>query len=75
VDVCDFSGMLLAVGVEFLLRMKASISACWGGNSELLSRIGLFSGNSSILEFGEDVSLVIRRFFGGGGRVIIGRIS
>jgi hypothetical protein len=73
VDVGGFSGMLLVVGVESLLRMKASISACLAGVSGLLSRIGLFSDNSSMLEFVEDISLVIRRFFGGV-RVIIGRI-
>ncbi|MBE9188609.1 hypothetical protein IQ270_29255 [Microcoleus sp. LEGE 07076] len=54
-----FSVMLLVVGVEFLLRMKVSVSACWGGVSESLSRIWWFAGNSSMLVFVEDVSLVI----------------
>jgi hypothetical protein len=35
VDICGFSGMLLVVGVGFLLRMKVSMSG-WGGVSGLL---------------------------------------
>ena len=65
VDVCGFSGMLLVFGVESLLRMKASISACWGEFSGFLSRIWLFDDDSSMLEFVEDVSFVVRRLFGG----------
>jgi hypothetical protein len=66
VDICGFSGMLLVVGVEFLLRMKVSMSG-WGGVSGLLStRIWLFDANSSILELVDDISLVFRTFSGGG---------
>ena len=61
VDICGFSGMLLVVGVEFLLRMKVSMSG-WGGVSGLLSRIWLFNANGSIVVFGDDISLVFRRF-------------
>ena len=64
VDICSFSGMLLVVGVEFLLRMKVSVSG-WGGVSGLLSRIWLFDANGSILEFVDDISLVFRTFSGG----------
>jgi hypothetical protein len=53
--------MLLVVGVGFLLRMKVSMSG-WGGVSGLLSRIWLFDANGSILEFGDDILLVFRRF-------------
>ena len=61
VDICGFSGMLLVVGVGFLLRMNVSMSG-WGGVSGLLSRIWLFEANGSILEFVDDISFVFRRF-------------
>lgn len=46
VDVCGFSARLLIVGVEFLLRMKLSMSAVLGTFSGLLSRVGVFTDNS-----------------------------
>lgn len=46
VDVCGFSAMLLIVGVEFLLRMKLSMSAFVAIFYGLLSRVGVFSDNS-----------------------------
>ena len=66
VDVCGFSAMLLIVCVGFLLRMKASMSACWGGFSGLSSRILLFDRNTYMLDF-VDISLVARRFVGAEG--------
>lgn len=46
VDVCGFSAMLLIVDVEFLLRMKLSMSAVVAISSGLFSRVGVFSDNS-----------------------------
>lgn len=66
VDVGAFSAILLIVCVGFLLSMKASMSACWGGFYGLLSRILLFDRNTSMLEF-VDISLVARRIFGAEG--------
>ncbi len=40
------------------------MSACWGGVSRFFSRSLLFEGNSSMLVCVDDVSLVIRQFFG-----------
>ena len=46
VDVCAFSGMLLIVCVEFVLRMKLSMSVFVAIFSGLLSRVGVFTDNS-----------------------------
>jgi hypothetical protein len=60
-----FWAMLLVVCVGFLLRMKASMSACWGGVYGFFSRPLLFDGNSSMLVFVDDISLAIGQVFGG----------
>ena len=46
VDVCGFSAMLLIVDVEFLLRMKLSISAFVAISFGLFSGVWLFPDNS-----------------------------